>query len=222
MSYVLSAPVWTRVSPATIVPAYEAVVRCLGVPRVVGVGDPRLEEAYRQALPLFEDLARPEGGWAVIEPQAAAATLFEASPASPLRPRLASAPAAALFLATLGEGPEGRAAELLASGRYLLGAVLDAVASEAVERLVDRLEAAAAADLHLERPVRFSPGYGRWDLAVQGAVLGAMDAEAHGIRLTESFMMVPRKSVSGVVVPRAGAEKLDPCSLCDVRSCPRG
>lgn len=222
MSYVLSYPQWVQVSASSVLPAFEAVARGLGVPRVVGVGDPRLEEAYRQALPLFESLARPQGGWAAIDPPRAAAALFEGSPDSPLRVRLASAPAGALFLATLGEGPEARAAELLTSGRYLLGAVLDALASEAVERLVDRLEAASAAALHMERPVRFSPGYGRWGLEVQEAILGLMDAGAHGVTLTESFMMVPRKSVSGVVVPRAGADRLDPCSLCDVRSCPRG
>jgi cobalamin-dependent methionine synthase I len=47
--------------------------------------------------------------------------------------------------------------------------------------------------------MRFSPGYGDWTLDNQPQVLQLAEAERIGITLTESNIMIPRKSVSAVI-----------------------
>ena len=60
----------------------------------------------------------------------------------------------------------------------------------------DRIIAQAARDMGLWPSKRFSAGYGIWDIREQAYVFSMLPAEEIGVRLTDTFMMVPRKSVS--------------------------
>src|SRR5690606_32635022 len=68
---------------------------------------------------------------------------------------------------------------------------------------------------------RASPGYPGWALGHQRDLLAALPVEAIGISLTESLMMVPRKSVSFAVAFHAAAvaRDADRCARCDRRDC---
>ena len=47
--------------------------------------------------------------------------------------------------------------------------------------------------------MRYSPGYGDWDLPVQREVLELVEAKSIGLSLTETFILQPRKSVTAVI-----------------------
>lgn len=131
---------------------------------------------------------------------------------------------ALLFAATVGAQPD----RIIARYRQCSPAravVLDAVGSAAVEAWCNLLcgqwrSEFAAAGLHL-RP-RFSPGYGDFPLSSQRELLLILDA-AHraGISLTDTSMMVPRKSVSAVVgLGAEGCTTADhDCEGCGKKDC---
>jgi cobalamin-dependent methionine synthase I len=45
---------------------------------------------------------------------------------------------------------------------------------------------------------RFSPGCGRWDLQEQEKIFKLLKGEEIGITLSETYFMIPQKSLSGV------------------------
>ncbi len=108
----------------------------------------------------------------------------------------------AIFLTTIGQGLENKVAELMAEGQMLRATVFDAVGSEAAERTVcylqERIGELAAAD-GAEITLRYSPGYCDWDITQQRVIFEAMNSAPLGVDLTEECLMVPRKSVSGII-----------------------
>lgn len=101
--------------------------------------------------------------------------------------------------------------------------VLDAMGSAAIEALCNSLcdnWRVVYAPMAL-RP-RFSPGYGDLPLALQGDLLGLLDASRQaGISLTEGLMMLPHKSVSAIVgIGSGGCDALvHDCAACDKTNC---
>lgn len=101
--------------------------------------------------------------------------------------------------------------------------IFDAVASAAVERLVDAVEARLRAEARrrgLFCGYRFSPGYADLPLAVQGRLLAVLDATRRvGITVTDTNLMVPTKSVTAIIgahrEPQAGLASA--CDICDLR-----
>ena len=104
---------------------------------------------------------------------------------------------------------------------------MDAAATAAVEQAADELEKAIAREVakeSLKMRWRFSPGYGDWKLENQKKFFYVTGAPEIGISLTESLMLVPRKSVTAII----GLEKVfsdtknikhkKNCANCD-RSC---
>lgn len=80
--------------------------------------------------------------------------------------------------------------------------VLQAIGTAAIEEWMDAVEAEVAADLAKGETMlrRYSPGYGDFPLTAQSELLGLLDsARSIGVFLTETFLMVPSKSVSAVI-----------------------
>jgi len=215
-----AAPVWRTWTAADVVPRRRAVLRLMGVPADADerVGD--IDGPFSEATETFRALAHPQGGFVEVVPSVAAVHLFDGhSRESSLRERLLEARRAMLFVVTVGSGPEDEAARLMAAGHYLAGVLLDSMASEATECAVDLLQAEVATKLAAGTVFRFSPGYGGWDLQAQPELLASVRAADHGVTLTPALMMLPRKSVSGVIVPRRDKDYEGPCDLCDRNGC---
>jgi len=108
-----------------------------------------------------------------------------------------------IFLAvTVGEWVEDAASAAFDRGEYALGLLIDAAATAAVEQSADELEKLLKnkfAKQGLKMTFRFSPGYGDWDLEEQSTVAALAHAEAIGIKLTDSLMLMPRKSITAVI-----------------------
>ena len=101
--------------------------------------------------------------------------------------------------------------------------VADAVGSVMVERCADLMENAIQASidkLGWHHTNRFSPGYCGWNVADQQQLFPLLGNAPCGVTLTDGQMMVPVKSVSGVIGLGPTVTKLPyPCSLCNNKGC---
>ncbi len=131
----------------------------------------------------------------------------------------------AVFVATIGDALEGLSRERIDAGRTLEGFVLDAVGSVAADAASEALAEHLMA--HVVEPdeavtAPFSPGYCGMSLDQQEAIFSIVDAEPLGVSLSESMLMTPLKSVSGLIGigPREEiGERGVPCRWCDLEDC---
>lgn len=146
---------------------------------------------------------------------------------APLGEIYPQADALALFAATLGEPVSARIGQLFAEGDAPAGFVLDALASVAADRLSDRLaEQVAGRSAPGSAVLPYSPGYCGWHITAQRALFARLRPGDIGMRLNDSCLMQPLKSVSGVLVAGpASIHQLRPefsfCATCATRQCVR-
>jgi cobalamin-dependent methionine synthase I len=68
--------------------------------------------------------------------------------------------------------------------------------------MADRVDAIVQTEIQragYERTMRYSPGYGDWDLTVQAELLRLVGADVIGVSCTETSILQPRKSVTAVI-----------------------
>jgi hypothetical protein len=194
---------------AEVEPTREAVLRSLGVPSHRPAGA-RVERLLEDAIAELRERAEPRGVFAETAKDAFADVYQgegdneEPSPLSEIFPR---ADLLALFAVTVGAPLSERITSLFREGRPALGAVLDAVASEGAELAANHLDHVVFEQALREgrtiaenRLLRYSPGYCGWNITGQRALFAALRPEGIGIRLNESCLMEPLKSISGVMV----------------------
>jgi hypothetical protein len=130
-----------------------------------------------------------------------------------------------VFVVTIGNQLEEMASRLAKDGLVLQSVMLDVIGSDAAERVVDFVqgrigEIANAQGLCISQ--RFSPGYGDWDISQQKMLFQAMNGDSAGVHLTEGCLMIPRKSVSGIIgigLPNSNVENYNPCKNCKKYDC---
>lgn len=119
-----------------------------------------------------------------------------------IRRHLEGAVSCAVLAATLGLGVE-RTMARLARRSTAAEVIFDAACTALIESVADACEGrirAYAAARGLVTGYRYSPGYGDLPLAQQREVLGLLSADTRlGITLTDSLLMLPKKSVSALV-----------------------
>ena len=132
---------------------------------------------------------------------------------------------AAIFVVTIGSHLEETACRLAEDRLILQSYVLDAIGSEAVERVAAYVEEMTRETARADGLVisnRFSPGYCDWDVSQQKVIFEAVNAYSIGVRLTEQCLMVPQKTISGIIGigPSEGnVEDYNPCRTCDRLNC---
>ena len=88
------------------------------------------------------------------------------------------------------------------SGEYTAGLLLDAAGTAAVEvaadQVCDFIKSQITRQGYLTLP-RFSPGYGEWDITVQPLILDLANGDAINLKVTDSCMLLPRKSITAVI-----------------------
>jgi len=164
---------------------------------------PRSAGLLRRALELFRSCGEPRGLARPVSAEEFAA-IFQGqgrnAPAAPLADIFPRASHLHLFAFTLGEKIGAEIRLLFAGEDFALGSVLDAVASLAADnggRVAERWAESQDAGL---KAFLYSPGYCGWHISGQRGLFSALKPEAIGLRLNESFLMVPLKSISGVLV----------------------
>jgi len=141
------------------------------------------------------DASTPEPGQSLI-----GGTLRTSSRS--LRERLQGCRRAVVFAATIGPEVETWCHDLMQEGQMTRGLLADAFASSAAIALgleVEKIAAAVLAAENLSATRRFAPGYGDWSLGDQAPLCALLDVGRIGITLTEDFLMLPAKSISGVI-----------------------
>ena len=129
----------------------------------------------------------------------------------------------ALFVSTVGPRLEQWSGELMAEGDMMRGYIIDAIASEFVERASEWLEKRIAEHVTprgWKITNRYSPGYCDWSVSDQHQLFSLLPQKFCGITLTPSALMVPIKSLSGIIglgpdVKRGAFQ----CSICDLKDC---
>jgi len=115
---------------------------------------------------------------------------------------LRNATSVAFFICTAGEGISRRSHDLLSGDDPVLGYVFDLLGSTIVESATDLLQAEikrTALSEGLLITNRFSPGYCKWSVADQHKLFSFFPKDCCGINLTDSALMHPIKSVSGII-----------------------
>jgi len=137
--------------------------------------------------------------------------------------QLEGAEAYALFVATAGREYEDFQRRLQREGDMLRTFVADALGSVIAERTADCMEDALQASidkLGWHHTNRFSPGYCGWHVEQQQQLFAWLQGETCGVRLTESSLMVPIKSVSGIIGLGSRVRRNEyACGLCDFSKC---
>lgn len=132
----------------------------------------------------------------------------------------------AFFAATAGTGFEMFQHALQQEGDMVKIYIADAVGSIIAEKTADCMETVLdeyIRDRGWKHTNRFSPGYCGWHVSEQKKLFPLFPvAEPCGIRLTDSSLMLPIKSVSGVIGLGASVRKLEyTCGLCTYDKCYR-
>ncbi len=107
-----------------------------------------------------------------------------------------------LFAATLGPAIDAWIEELSAAGEMTRTLLADAYGSAAAIQLGLEIETLLGRHLKTSGLVpgrRCAPGYGDWKLSAQRPLLRHLEAGRIGMTLSEDDMMVPLKSVSGLI-----------------------
>ena len=108
----------------------------------------------------------------------------------------------ALYICTAGEEVSRRSKELMSSGNLLEGYVTDMVGSLLVKGAMDILHEGLQNEMELKGlkiTNRYSPGYCEWNVDEQHKLFSFFPEGFCGVRLSESALMKPIKSVSGVI-----------------------
>jgi cobalamin-dependent methionine synthase I len=184
------------------------IYRRIGMPEVEVARHSGVKQALEEALKIARSLIAPRGSYRFLAVRHRSVNTLEfANSPFILRSRqvvklLESCQAAAFFMVTIGQSLENKVHELTRQRDVTVGFMLDAIASETADAAADLLHRKIIRDLAIsdgyQVTARFSPGYGDWPITVQPDVLKICDGEKIGISVTESCMMIPRKSVSAV------------------------
>lgn len=129
----------------------------------------------------------------------------------------------ALFLCTAGQGIGEWSKKLMSDGETLKGYIINVVGSEIVESAMDSIQSLLEGEMKGQGfyiTNRYSPGYCGWNVAEQQKLFTFFPQNFCGIKLSDTSLMFPIKSVSGVIGIGKEVQKNDyPCKLCDDKDC---
>ena len=137
--------------------------------------------------------------------------------------QLRGSEAFALFICTSGLEFEAYQQRLKEQGDMVRVFIADALGSVIAEKCADQMEKAlqeSIGKLGWKHTNRFSPGYCGWHVSQQQLLFPLFQGHTCGVKLTDSSLMIPIKSVSGIIGLGKKVRKLEyTCGLCDFKQC---
>ena len=101
--------------------------------------------------------------------------------------------------------------------------IADAMGSVIAEKCADEMEKnlqLSIGKLGWKHTNRFSPGYCGWHVSQQQLLFPLFNGQTCGVTLTDSSLMLPIKSVSGIIGVGEKVRRLDyTCGLCNFEKC---
>jgi len=136
---------------------------------------------------------------------------------------LKKADEAALFIFTAGDQYEIRSRQQLQYGDQIKGYITDVLGSLVVELAAEKMQEELEAEQEnsgYRITNRYGPGYCGWPVSDQDKLFSFFPGEFAGIRLSESSLMSPIKSVSGIIgIGREVRKTAYHCNICDDKNC---
>lgn len=199
----------------------------LGLPP--GNLDTHTRELIEKYFEARQKIMTPRGGYARFETKALDSgeeieiegTRFRTGKV--IRNMLCEAEEYAFFVVTAGPEPESLARELIDSGEYLEGYIVDLIGSGIVESVASQVHQHIrdlATSCGKKVTNRYSPGHCSWDVSEQQKLFRLLPERCCGIALSDSSLMSPIKSVSGIVgIGEAVRYKDYTCEICSMKDC---
>lgn len=106
------------------------------------------------------------------------------------------------FVVTIGPKLEQKRDYFIVTKEPTQAMLLDACGAVAVEGIAEALNTSAEKDFlkkGYSATKRYSPGYGDWQISAQKDFLDFLDAPQIGVKLSESFIMSPEKTISALI-----------------------
>lgn len=130
----------------------------------------------------------------------------------------------ALFVATAGEEFQAWMDKVKACDDMVLQYIADSLGSCVAEKIADYMEQDLSRRLApegLKHTNRFSPGYCEWHVSEQHKLFPLFPKDRPcGVQLTDSSLMIPIKSVSGIIGIGAEVKKMEySCGVCTLERC---
>jgi len=214
-------------------PSADAIFKSQGIPDNVKP-KARIIDLAEEAISLYRKFSRPMGIVDEIsknEFEIVYSGEGENESETPLAEIYQMSSNLCLFAVTIGTEICKEISRLFSANDFALGAMLNSAASEGTEIAAQIVESHYHEYLNkndrlnkMTGLLRFSPGYCGWHISGQKKLFGFLNPHEIGIKLGESFLMSPLKSISGVIV--AGPREIfdfDPafpfCENCETFSC---
>ncbi len=191
----------------------------------------KIQNLYEEALNIFRENSNPVGIFSEISKEEFEKVFLgegSNSNETPVQNIYPEAELLTLFAFTLGKEVSEKIQELFQKNDFALGHMLDCIASLTADNAVRKMEELATKNIqnHEENilTLAYSPGYCGWHISGQKKLFEYLHPEKIGITLNDSFLMIPLKSVSGVLI--SGKREIHQfknnfsfCSLCKTKSC---
>jgi len=221
------------ISTDDTMPSADAILKSQGIPDNVKPED-RINNLAEEAILLYRKYSRPVG----IVDEISKAEFEDVyrgegnnESETPLDRIYPLSSDLCLFAVTLGDEICEEISRLFSINDFAPGAMLNSAASEGTELAAQIVESHYHEYLNkndrinkLTGILRFSPGYCGWHISGQKKLFEFLEPDEIGIKLGESFLMDPLKSISGVIVSGPGEIfDFDPvfpfCEACETFSC---
>lgn len=129
----------------------------------------------------------------------------------------------AAFVCTAGKIFSELSDEYFERGDFPEAFIVDSIGSVTVENAMDRIQILLEKEMYaigMKISNRYSPGYCEWHVSGQQVLFSLIGDNNTGVRLTESSLMQPIKSVSGIIGIGKNIKKHPyGCSICNSKSC---
>lgn len=186
-----------------------------------------------ETLIVFEQLpkiAEIRGGYAVFDDINVATKTgtirikdVEMKPAAKICKSVENSEKLAVFICTAGKGFTDLSSKYNKDGDYLKSYIADTFGSLVVEKAIDYIQKDLEAKAHengLLISNRYSPGYCNWDIQEQKKLFSLIPENECRISLSESCLMQPIKSVSGIIGIGENIKKMNyACDICNSPTC---
>jgi len=163
----------------------------------------------REILAESEKLVRPEGGYALYksicvnrENNTTIIGDIELGTKSIVTRHMDKAGLIAVFACTAGAEISKLASEYNKKGHTVHAYIADSIGSIVVEHAMNKIQERLKLQMEekgLKITNRYSPGYCGWELKEQSKLFGLLPENFCGISLSDSMLMKPIKSVSGII-----------------------
>lgn len=207
----------------------EMAERVMGYTDASDVPEP-VVESIKEILGMAEELYAIRGGYNIIDPlliDKEKRQIFSHDywfkTGQIVTHQLRRSEMGAWFVCTAGEEVSSYSRRLMDEGDLIKGYVVDVLSNIAVDSAMDLIQAHlkdTMARIGLKITNRYSPGYCNWDIIEQKQLFKAFPDNFLGISLSESCLMIPVKSISGIIgIGKDVRYNEYTCNLCDDKQC---